>query len=33
KTVSNHVSAILTKLGVQNRTQAAAYAPHCQTTP
>ncbi|MCW2626135.1 AAA family ATPase [Mycobacterium sp.] len=27
KTVSNHVSAILTKLGVQNRTQAAAYAP------
>jgi DNA-binding CsgD family transcriptional regulator len=27
KTVGNHVSAILTKLGVQNRTQAAAYAP------
>ena len=25
KTVSNHVSAILTKLGVTNRTQAAAY--------
>ncbi|MDT5096878.1 MAG: hypothetical protein QOC76_615 [Mycobacterium sp.] len=33
KTVSNHVSAILTKLGVQNRTQAAAYAPNSQTTP
>jgi DNA-binding NarL/FixJ family response regulator len=27
KTVGNHVSAILTKLGVHNRTQAAAYAP------
>jgi DNA-binding NarL/FixJ family response regulator len=26
KTASNHVSAILTKLGVHNRTQAAAYA-------
>jgi DNA-binding CsgD family transcriptional regulator len=26
KTVGNHVSAILTKLGVHNRTQAAAYA-------
>jgi DNA-binding NarL/FixJ family response regulator len=25
KTVSNHVSAILTKLGVDNRTQAAAH--------
>jgi DNA-binding CsgD family transcriptional regulator/tetratricopeptide (TPR) repeat protein len=27
KTVSNHVSAIFAKLGVHNRTQAAAYAP------
>jgi DNA-binding NarL/FixJ family response regulator len=26
KTASNHVSAILAKLGVRNRTQAAAYA-------
>jgi DNA-binding CsgD family transcriptional regulator len=33
KTVGKHVSAILTKLGVQNRTQAAAYAPRSQTTP
>ncbi|HXL60693.1 MAG TPA: LuxR C-terminal-related transcriptional regulator, partial [Mycobacterium sp.] len=33
KTASNHVSAILTKLGVNNRTQAAAYAPHRHTTP
>jgi len=31
KTVSNHVSAIFTKLGVRNRTQAAAYASHRET--
>jgi DNA-binding CsgD family transcriptional regulator len=33
KTVSNHVGAIFTKLGVHNRTQAAAYAPHRDTKP
>jgi DNA-binding CsgD family transcriptional regulator len=31
KTVSNHVSAIFTKLGVHNRTQAAAYTPDGDT--
>ena len=28
KTVKTHVSSILTKLGVQDRTQAALYAVH-----
>jgi DNA-binding NarL/FixJ family response regulator len=27
KTVKNHVSSLLTKLGVQRRTQAAAFSP------
>jgi DNA-binding NarL/FixJ family response regulator len=27
KTVNNHITAIFTKLGVNNRTQAAAYIP------
>jgi DNA-binding CsgD family transcriptional regulator len=31
KTVSNHISAIFTKLGVHNRTQAAAYTPDSDT--
>jgi DNA-binding CsgD family transcriptional regulator len=31
KTVSNHLSAIFTKLGVHNRTQAAASTPHHDT--
>jgi DNA-binding NarL/FixJ family response regulator len=34
RTVGNHVSAILAKLGMQNRTQAAhAYQERRQTTP
>jgi DNA-binding CsgD family transcriptional regulator len=33
KTVAKHVSAILVKLGVRNRTQAAGYAANRQSTP
>jgi DNA-binding NarL/FixJ family response regulator len=33
KTASNHVGAILAKLGVHNRTQAAAYAHIRQSNP
>jgi DNA-binding CsgD family transcriptional regulator len=31
KTVNNHITAIFTKLGVHNRTQAAAYIPDSDT--
>jgi DNA-binding CsgD family transcriptional regulator/tetratricopeptide (TPR) repeat protein len=31
KTVSNHITAIFTKLGVHNRTQAAAHSPNSDT--
>jgi DNA-binding CsgD family transcriptional regulator len=31
KTVNNHITAIFTKLGVNNRTQAAAYIPDSDT--
>jgi DNA-binding CsgD family transcriptional regulator len=31
KTVNNHITAIFTKLGVNNRTQAAAYSPDSDT--
>jgi DNA-binding NarL/FixJ family response regulator len=31
KTVNSHITAIFTKLGVHNRTQAAAYIPNSRT--